>query len=216
MNSRHDLVWLSADGWEVARATAQAADAGTLAGWQRAGWPLVVTRQAPGAGLDKISLGLALPPAADGAKQRIALHAPADGIARSTPALALNKAIPAAPNGWKQGLAVLAGASPGLTLRVYGSLALQAITGQVYLRSGSDIDLLFYPATTTQLRSGLALLKQYAEALPLDGEIVFPGGQAVAWKEWTGAEGNQARVLVKSRDGVRLAPVQSLLSELRP
>jgi phosphoribosyl-dephospho-CoA transferase len=216
MHSRHDLVWLSDDGWEVAQAAVQAAHAGTLAGWRRAGWPLVVTRQDPGAGADTICLGLALPPAADGAKQRIALQAPADSIARSTPALALSKAIPAAPNGWKQGLAALAAASPGLTLRVYGSLALQAITGQAYLRSGSDIDLLFYPATTTQLRSGLALLQQYAEALPLDGEVVFPGGQAVAWKEWAGAEGNQARVLAKSRGGVQLAPIQSLLSELRP
>jgi len=214
MISRHELVWLSAAGWEHARAAAQAADAGALVGWQRAGWPLVATRQSPGA--DDISLGLPLPPAADGTKQRIALRAPADGIARSTPALALNKAIPAAPDGWKQGLAALAAAAPGLTLRVYGSLALQAITGQAYLRRGSDIDLLFYPATTTQLQSGLALLKRYAEALPLDGEIVFPGGQAVAWKEWAGAEGTQARVLVKSRDDVHLAPMRSLLSELRP
>jgi phosphoribosyl-dephospho-CoA transferase len=46
--------------------------------------------------------------------------------------------------------------------------------------------------------------------LPLDGEIVFPSGDAVAWKEWAGAE----RVLVKRASAVRLAPVAELLSTL--
>lgn len=216
MYSRHELVWLSSAGWQAAHAAAPPEDAEALQQWQRADWPLVATRRAAGVGADQACLGLALPPAADGGKRRIALRAALSDIARSSPPLPFKKAIAAAPDAWKPGLAALAAASPGLALGVYGSLALQAITGLPYLTPRSDIDLLFYPATTVQLRSGLALLKAHAAKLPLDGEVVFPNGDAVAWKEWLNAERDNARVLVKDRAAVRLAPIGSLLAELTP
>ena len=216
MYSRHELVWLTGAGWQAAHAAALPADAEALDQWQRADWPLVVTRRDAGTSADTVCLGLALPPAADGSKRRIALRAALADVARSEPPLLLQKAMAAAPDVWKPGLAALASASSGLTLRVYGSLALQAITGQAYLTQRSDIDLLFYPATTVQLRSGLALLEAHAARLPLDGEVVFPNGDAVAWKEWLNAERNNAQVLVKATQAVRLASMVSLLAKLKP
>jgi phosphoribosyl-dephospho-CoA transferase len=99
---------------------------------------------------------------------------------------------------------------------VYGSAALQALTGMEYVTASSDIDLLFEPATQAELDDGLMLLGAYALSLPLDGEVIFPGGAAVAWKEWmaaTGAPGNP-RVLVKENQHVRLRTTADLLRNL--
>jgi len=214
MFSRHELVWLSSQGWLAARAAALPGQLEAFERWQRADWPLVVRRNDPGMGADSVSLGLALPPDADGRKVRIALRALRSDVSRSLPALALDAVHGAAPAAWKAGLAALDAQAQGLAVRVYGSLALQSLTGQAYLTPASDIDLLFYPASVAQLQAGVALLSAHAALLPLDGEIVFPSGQAVAWKEWTGARHDAARVLAKTRDAVHLASCAALLATL--
>ncbi|MDC8756335.1 malonate decarboxylase holo-[acyl-carrier-protein] synthase [Janthinobacterium fluminis] len=215
MYARHSLVWLTADGWRAAGAAAPE-HAGVLARWQAADWPLVSRRRDDDAGDDELCLGLALPPdPASGAKLRIALRAPAAQVARSTPPLSLKAVLATAPEKWRRQLALLNDDSVGLSLRVYGSLALQTLTGQAYLQPSSDIDILFYPATAQQLRSGLALLSTFGATLPLDGEIVFPNGEAVAWKEWRAAVQHPAHVLAKGSGAVRLAPLESLLATLR-
>jgi phosphoribosyl-dephospho-CoA transferase len=53
-------------------------------------------------------------------------------------------------------------------------------------------------------------LQAFAQQLPLDGEVLFPSGDAVAWKEWVGA-GYSERVLAKCRDTVRLARREELM-----
>jgi phosphoribosyl-dephospho-CoA transferase len=213
MLSRHDLVWLSGDGWQAARGRALPEQLDAIDRWQREDWPAIARRHDAGVAAGTVCLGMALAPdPADGRKRRIALQVPASAVARSTPPLPLGQALAAAPERWQAGLAALDAQSS--RLRAYGSLALQAITRQAYLTASSDIDLLFYPTTVTELRSGLALLEQHAAALPLDGEIVFPSGPAVAWKEWLAAERQQARVLVKELGAVRLATVASLLATL--
>lgn len=95
--------------------------------------------------------------------------------------------------------------SAGLDLRVFGSLAWQALTGLRCLGPGSDIDILLRPISRQQLQAGVALLSGPAHGLPLDGEIMFPTGDAVSWKEWATAGAARARVLVKGPDAVRLA-----------
>lgn len=214
MCARHRLVWLSAPGWLAVRAGAAPEHAAALQRWQDADWPLVARRR--DADADEVCLGLALPPdPASGAKLRIALRAPAAGVARSAPPLALKAVLATLPEPWRGQLAQLNEASLGLDFRVYGSAALQALTGLPYLRPSSDIDLLLHPATEQQLRSGLALLARFDTTLPLDGEIVFPNGEAAAWKEWAAAEAGHARVLVKGAEAVRLASVSALLATLR-
>jgi phosphoribosyl-dephospho-CoA transferase len=217
MFSRHDLAWLTPHGWERACEGAPFGARDAIAGWGRAGWPAVVTRAHANPGPQRVALGIALPPlAADGGKPRIALSCAAGDIERSGPALALADAIEAAPTAWRAMLAALdeEAAEAGLDLRVYGSLAFQALTGQAYVTASSDIDLLLHPATAPDYPHALALLTRHARVLPLDGEIVFGGGQAVAWKELAAAQHRHARVLAKSLQGIALVTVASLLASL--
>jgi phosphoribosyl-dephospho-CoA transferase len=217
MFSRHDLAWLTPRGWERAGAAAPPASREAMCAWGKAGWPAVVTRAPAGLPPGLVALGIALPPrAADGSKPRIALGSPAEDIERSSPALALAPAARTAPAAWRAALAALdeEAAGAGITLRVYGSLAFGALTGQPHLTARSDIDLLLHPATPPEVQRALDLLEKHARMLPLDGEIVFGGGQAVAWKELANARHSQARVLAKSLQGVALVTVDSLLASL--
>ncbi|MDB5792825.1 MAG: mdcG [Massilia sp.] len=216
MFSRHDLVWLSARGWDHAGAGLPPAGRAAVAAWGARGWPAVVTRPPASLAPGQLALGIALPPCPDGSKPRIAIAADALDIVRATPAMALAAAAGAAPAAWRTALAALdqQAAAIGLVLRVYGSLALQAVTGQAYLRAGSDIDLLLQPATRAGYRRALALLADHARGLPLDGECVFGDGCAVAWKELAACTDDGARVLAKSLHGVALVTVGSLLASL--
>jgi phosphoribosyl-dephospho-CoA transferase len=214
MFSRHELVWLTGGGWDAARERALPGHHAAIEQWRREDWPAIVRRADAGLAAGQVSLGIALPPAPDGAKGRIALNVPASDVARTSPALALSAAAETAPAHWRPTLDAMVAQSAGMVLRAYGSLAMQAITGQPYLTATSDIDLLFLPSDATALRDGLALLTRFAAVLPLDGEIVFPSGQAVAWKEWINAGAANARVLVKDAGGVRLAQPAGLLMML--
>lgn len=216
MYARHKLVWLTPEGWSTAQRAAPEAHRAALELWERGDWPLVVRRRDTGIGPEAACLGLPLPPAPDdGGKVRIALCIPHAEIHRASEPLPLKNALTAAPPAWQAALAALADEATGLTLRVYGSLAMQALTGLPYVTATSDIDLLLYPHTERQLAAGLALLKKYAALLPLDGEIVFPRGDAVAWKEWLAAANGDVRVLVKDIDTVRLTPARLLLATLK-
>jgi phosphoribosyl-dephospho-CoA transferase len=217
MFSRHELVWLSGAGWQAARTAALPAQQAAIERWQREDWPAIVRRNDADTGADTVCLGIALAPApSDGSKQRIALRALKADVVRTLAALPLRAVLDAAPAAWQAGLAALDAQAQRLTIRVYGSLALQALTGQPYVTPSSDIDLLFYPATLPELRAGLALLSAHAASLPLDGEVVFPSGDAVAWKEWIDAQRHNARVLVKHNSAVRLADTRTLLETLAP
>ncbi|WP_166879436.1 malonate decarboxylase holo-[acyl-carrier-protein] synthase [Massilia mucilaginosa] len=209
MYSRHDHAWLNSAGWAAALDGAVAAHAQALEQWRRHDWPLIVTRRTPDALPDAVCLGLALPPDA-GRKLRIALQVHQNSVARVGHALALHAAAAAAPARWAAPLAALLADAGNITLRAYGSLALQAVTGLAYLTESSDIDLLFKPASPHELDAGMQVLQTHARHLPLDGEIVFPDGAAVAWKEWRDAAAAGARVLVKDAVGVRLATTDSL------
>ncbi|MEB0259154.1 malonate decarboxylase holo-[acyl-carrier-protein] synthase [Undibacterium sp. 10I3] len=233
MMSRHDLVWLSDLGWQqlidqlsgqrssqlIVQPSMTATDdqLEAIKLWQNQDWPLVVRRADADIGVntDQICLGLAMPPhPLTGEKRRIALRCAVTDIKKTTPALPLSSVIGAAPGEWQQGLAKLALQANNLRLHVFGSLALQTLTKQIYLTTTSDIDVLFYPDNIEQLQTGLLLLSESAKILPLDGEIIFPGDRAVSWKEWLSALDRQAHVLVKEMHTVRLASTASLLSSL--
>jgi phosphoribosyl-dephospho-CoA transferase len=241
--SRHDLVWLSRDGWAAVQAQAgptdhaPASDFGAVARWRANDWPLVLRRRPPELADTQMALGLPLPPAPDGSKRRFACVVDTRMAARWQAPLTLAEAAHAAPARWQAGLqALLAdctrtaaalprrpfaagdGAVP-LCPRVFGSLAMQALTGLSYLRAESDLDLLLAPESRAELAAALALLQRHAASLPLDGEIVFPGGVAVAWREYATAAASSlvgARVLVKDENGVHLATRESLEASLGP
>ncbi|MES2257546.1 MAG: malonate decarboxylase holo-[acyl-carrier-protein] synthase [Pseudomonadota bacterium] len=214
MTSRHELAWLTAQGWHAAQAAAPG-HAHVLERWRREDWPAVVRRHDADADpINQVCLGIALPPDDNGVKLRIALRAQLTDVARRVPPLDLTAVRHALPDAWQAGFAQLEGLAAGFDLRVYGSLSWQALTGLPCVTPASDIDLLFQPSGARQLRAGLAVLGGAGHGLPLDGEIMFPSGQAVAWKEWLVAEAADARVLVKSGKGVRLAARHELLATL--
>jgi phosphoribosyl-dephospho-CoA transferase len=211
---RHMLVWLTGSGWHTAIAAAQEQHKAALMLWQSHDWPVVVRRADVDAAADEVCLGLPLPPKVDtGEKVRIALRARAADIAKVTPATVLQAALDSS-GGWRDSLTALCNEGHTLGLRVFGSLAMQTLTGQAYISPTSDVDVLFHPASRQQLDEGFALLARYAKQLPLDGEIVFPCGAAVSWKEWQMATTHPAKVMVKELQSVRLASTESLLQTL--
>jgi phosphoribosyl-dephospho-CoA transferase len=220
MLARHSLVWLSADGWQRAAQTATAGGnyQAVLQRWQRHDWPAVLRRREAGTPKDQICLGLALPPDGNGGKTRIPFRAQLADVQRMTDPLALRAALKYAPPAWSAALHAFVGAClhSGIAMRIYGSWAWQILTQQSYVRPGSDIDLLFTPGSVEELTRGLGLLAQHAGRLPLDGEIVFAEGQAVAWKEcWQALQADsRQRVLVKTGDMVKLTPLAALMSTL--
>lgn len=213
---RHTLVWLATQGWDAARATAPPAHHAALAMWQQHDWPVVVRRTDVDTTPEQLDLGLPLPPdTVTGNKLRVALRVARKHIERSAPPVALAAASHAA-GPWRGQLDQLRQDAGDCDLRVFGSLAMQALTGLPYVRPMSDIDLLLRPASWRQLATMLELLARHAETLPLDGEIVFPGGRAVAWKEWLQARANGAKVLVKQLDRVSLQNTALLWEALPP
>ncbi|MFJ2986450.1 malonate decarboxylase holo-[acyl-carrier-protein] synthase [Collimonas sp. NPDC087041] len=218
MLTRHSLVWLSSAGWQAAAEGMTPPQRAALAQWQQADWPAVLRRQEAGTAVDQVCLGLPLPPDADGHKIRIPFKADSSAIRRIEPPLALHSALAHAPSWWLGPLHAFAEDCQriGITMRIYGSWSWQILTRQNYLTLTSDIDLLFAPKNADELSCGLGLLEQYAAHLPLDGEIVFADGQAVAWKECQQALqlAGQQKVLVKSETGVKLATLSTLIAGL--
>ena len=75
----------------------------------------------------------------------------------------------------------------GLSVAVYGSLAWEYRCGTAYVRADSDVDLLFDGQAAPSLGPVLTLaraLSPDAGAPRLDGELILPGGAAVAWREF--------------------------------
>ena len=219
MFARHDLVWLTHRGWERVRAAAPQEARGALDAWREAGWPAVVRRAETELAASEVAIGFAMPPrSADGGKLRVACRVELSDVMRRTRALPLVGALDTVPPAWRAALARLEqeAAGVGLGLAVYGSVALEALTGQHYLRPESDIDLLLRPLSRAQLMAGLDLLAAHAESLPLDGEVVFPDGRAVAWKELRAAfeSAPGTRVLAKAVERVALVKPEELLATL--
>lgn len=220
MFARHDLVWLSDQGWQRTRDMAPANCRDTIEIWRQADWPAIVRRADADLMPDQLSVGIATPPRpSDGAKTRIGLRVLRRDVKKVLPPLSVAQINEAVPEPWHPFLAALdrEAAGQGVTIRVYGSVALQALTRQPYLTASSDIDVLLRPMTGAQLHRGLDLLNSYAHNLPFDGEIVFPSGQAVAWKELSEALRAKSglRVLVKEMHGVYLATTNALLATMK-
>ncbi|WP_029013492.1 malonate decarboxylase holo-[acyl-carrier-protein] synthase [Niveispirillum irakense] len=200
--TRHDFVWLGPS-WREGLLAGLREEA-LVARWVGDGHPLIVARSQPGDAPGALRLGLATPD-----KRRIALYIERDAIVRHAPPPLLAD-LPVPPS-WRP---TVGGVSAlGHPARVYGSLAWAGMTGLDYVRPDrSDLDLLFTPADAAALQGLLAGLRPLAvRAQPrLDGEILLPGGRAVAWREWLGG----GQVLVKAADQVYLAESAALEREM--
>ena len=207
--ARHALAWIRPDRRAAVRA-ADPAHQADAARWLALDRPAVARRRDPATAPGEVALGIVLP-AARG-RARVALVAPSDAVARVAPPLRLAETLASAPPAWAAPLAALEAEAhrAGIVLRVYGSLAWQHLTGEAYLRPGSDVDLIAPGASEAERARSLALLGRWAaHASPrLDGEIDLGAGRAVAWRELLAP---RARVLVKAGASVTLEPLAEAL-----
>jgi phosphoribosyl-dephospho-CoA transferase len=212
---RHDLVYLHPEAAWSSPCTAAGSPLWLAARqWIAAGRPLVAARQ-PGGGA--VVLGLTLPLAQE--RQRLSILVEPAAIARCRPPLAVADCLARLPAEQAAPLGELAERAQACSaaLGVYGSLAWEAVSGKDYRHAGSDIDVICDVATPAQFATLLAALHCAAERLScrLDGEIRFPDGNAVAWREIVANLNNPASaVLVKGPREVGLYPLESLTATL--
>lgn len=208
--ARHTFVWLRSDGalLQPARGSDESV---VMHAWAQARRPFIVRRpDAPSSsgtgGADTVSLGLPLPPAMG--KRRIAFNTATESIVRSTAPPTLAHVRPHAPYEWRKDLALLArmAQAKDLDLRVFGSLAWQALTGLPYVTAYSDADLFVCLRDRVMLRHAIEILAGWERqtARRADAELWFPGERAVAWREWRDLSSDAGRVLVKTRSSVVL------------
>jgi phosphoribosyl-dephospho-CoA transferase len=196
-----------------------------VADWLAADWPLVVRQQSTGQAClgasEPVAVGMPLPLALG--RRRIALMVASRSIAGSAPPPLLRDVIARVPQSRRAALLQLAKRtdSIGLTVRVYGSMAWEALTGCTYLTPHSDIDLLWRPSTPKQLATAIAMLARWEadSGVRADGEILFGDDDAVPWREWMrearrSDDDHSARVLVKAASGPRLESPDRLLARL--
>ena len=210
--ARHSWVWLT-ECWKAHLRGPTGTETVALAErWQALGRPFVVASPAAHDDGDDLRLGLALPD-----KRRVGLHLAPAAVVRSAPPPSLRAVIVHVPAAWRARLRQVdaAAEAAGLPVAVYGSLAWEHWCGVAYVRPDSDVDLLF----DAQAAPPLGPVLDFVDALSadahtprLDGELILPGGAAVAWRELAR---RPDELLVKGTGGPALCPrpsVEALLT----
>lgn len=227
---RHDLVRLQPAGWAAVLGVPRDRDARSLLDhWAISDLPLVVASQPPPVDrtpqptpmpLPTQRLRLGLPAPLAWGRLRLSLTAdPADiaAVGVFPDAADITALLPApARTGWRALCRELA--ARGAPARVYGSHGWQRLTGLACLNDHSDVDLLVAVKDAAQADAAAGLLARCGIDAPrLDGELQFPDGAAVAWREWLAwRQGRTAQVMVKRLHGVSLEPTAHGLAAAFP
>jgi len=209
---RHELLSVAPSLWrsELASRPAVAA-APFLAAWAENGWPVIVRRRLAGDHPDRVPVGVPLPPAAG--KMRIALTVPEQAVLQRSPPPSLSVVFPAADLAWGPTIHALValGARHSVSPAAFGSLLWQYLTGLPYLSPRSDLDVLWPIRADCEIGALVAGIAAAELGAPvrIDGEVVFPDGEAVNWRELHMAlnQDGPTEVLAKSIGGVRLLDV---------
>jgi phosphoribosyl-dephospho-CoA transferase len=190
------------------------ADLPLVRSWANRGWPVIVRGRAEGEDPGLAPVGVPLPPAVG--KRRVAFLLPHDGVLqRSAPPLLRAVASVAGP-GWQSTIASLLDLGERIDVEpsAFGSLLWQHQTGLTYLSPRSDLDLLWpVPSGFDVLSLVFRIAEVQVDApMRIDGEVIFPDGSAVHWRELWSAylAGEGAEVLAKTMEGVRLFDIASL------
>lgn len=188
--NRHDLVWLHLDAVKHAEYAGPApiepiGALSLLHRWVSGNYPLIMARQ-EALPLGQVRVGLAEPPS--WGKRRLAFLVKPEDIARQQPGPLLAEVVHQLPEQWQAGLAALASGlqHAGVPAQVYGSSAIEVLTGLPCITAHSDLDLLFKPATWADAEALCALLSALRLSHPdlrIDGEVLNPAGDAVNWQE---------------------------------
>ncbi len=208
--TRNHLVWLDQVAWsqiETRHWDEQAQQ--ILAHWRAHRLPLVVCRQRPETPPDQLCVGLPAPQ--QWSRRRLALtvnldHVTAHGNFPALLPVAQSHPWGAAAFELSEALAAL-----GVHAQVYGSHGWQWLTGLAYVHADSDLDLSVSVDSLAQASEVLNRLASTSLHCRIDGEIVFPQGQAIAWRELQQLfQGQTSQVLVKGRHTLRLATLPDL------
>ena len=208
---RNGLVWLTLPGWDRVLGSDWDVQAlSILHHWALRALPLVVCRQRVENFPPTISLGLPAPSVWD--RRKLALEVTPDEVDRVGwfPTLEQleqleqfeqfgpREAFAAAINEIRSNAAGFDG-----PIQVYGSFGWEALTDMSYVRPGSDLDLRVLVPDHGMAAAVSRALNALQLPMRVDGELAFPDGSAIAWREylqWT--ERKVDRMLVKSRTSV--------------
>lgn len=184
------------------QATTAHARAG-LTHWVDQQLPLVVTRQTPGLAPHLLSVGLPLP--LQWGRLRLSFQFPREAILAYTTFPFLDEVVQAQALDLQPLVEALRPLDPHA--QVYGSYGWQTLSGLAYVRPDSDLDVLIRVSSVHQADlASTALLSCEGGPLRLDGELMFPDGSAVAWREWSAwRAGKTPQYLVKTLEGAHLA-----------
>ena len=199
---RNGLVWLTISGWDRVLASDWDVQAlGILQHWALMALPLVVCRQRVENSPPTVSLGLPAPSVWD--RRKLALEVTPDEVDRvgwfpTLEQLEPREAFAAAINEIRSNAAGFDG-----PIQVYGSFGWETLTGMNYVRPGSDLDLRVEVPDREIAVAVARALNALLLPMRVDGELAFPDGSAIAWREyllWT--ERKVDRMLVKTRTSV--------------
>lgn len=202
---RHDLVWLTPSAWHrLCEAPWDEQASQILTHWCARDLPVVVARQREGAADRQLCLGLPAP--LRWGRRRLALEVVEADIARAGAFPLLSDVVPQ---------------TAVKDARVYGSYGWQALTGLDYVHADSDLDVLAAAEDLPQAQLIAERLHAWSAPHRVDGEVVMPGGHAVAWRElWlamqavpvagTAPAAGSPQVLVKHRISTGLMTLEAL------
>jgi phosphoribosyl-dephospho-CoA transferase len=205
---RHQLATLNAQGWREALVCAGArAVEEPLRAWAQRGLPLVVPRQPVERGDGNIVLAWTAPSAAG--RQRVAIEIPFRCVAYFHEFPLVREAAALLPRAARAPARALLDRLQALAIqpRAYGSYGWQVLSGETYVREGSDLDLWVAVDNHTQASAAASVLAgtDTLSGVRLDGELLFPDGAGVAWREYAAwREGRARTVLVKRIDSVQV------------
>jgi phosphoribosyl-dephospho-CoA transferase len=214
--SRNQLVWISDSAWQEIEAAQPDAQAREIVGhWRAKHLPLVVRRQPDDVAAGRLALGLPAP--LRWARRKLAFDVSLDAV-QMVGAFPTLLQVARRQRSWRSAAVEL---SNGLVLaranvRVYGSHGWQALTGEKYLHRDSDIDLHIEVPNVDVARAATNLLQAARLPRRLDGELVFPDGSSIAWREFDRVLAlRTTEILVKSLRGPRLVTAASILQMQR-
>jgi phosphoribosyl-dephospho-CoA transferase len=202
---RHQIARLTPAGWRRLLERDWDAEArDCLCHWAAQGLPLVVTRQRDAD--DGIAMGLSA--SRRWQHRRLALCVDKTEVLYFDEFPRLDQLIAQLPPSARAPARQLTTAlqACGATARVYGSHGWQYLTGLPHAREGSDLDVWVGVDSEEQADAVAAALNAFTSpSRRLDGELVFDGDAAVAWREWLARRtGGGRAMLVKRLNGAAL------------